>query len=148
MNNDNSFLGSGWGFPPDFDKNSGTVRLVSGEEDIKESLHVLMATKPNERVMQSAYGCGLRSLVFENIDSSAITLIKETIKRAVIFFESRIDLEDIEVDETRAYEGVLLINLIYTIRTTNTRTNMVYPFYFQEGTNITGAATAQLPPPY
>ena len=136
MTNTASFLGTGWGFPPEFNKTSGSVRLVSGEEDIRESLFVLMATKPNERMMQFAYGCGLASMVFENIDSNSIAAIKDTIRRAVIFFESRIDLEDIEVDESLVSEGVLLINLIYTVRTTNTRTNMVYPFYFQEGTNL------------
>lgn len=147
MNNDNSFLGSGWGFPPEFNRKSGSVSLVSGEEDIKESLYILLSTKPNERVMQSAYGCGLTSLVFESIDSTSITLIKDAITRAVIFFESRIDLEDIEIDEKQAQEGILLINLTYTVRTTNTRTNMVYPFYFQEGTNLAGEGTIKLPAP-
>jgi len=144
MGNENSFLGSGWSFPPRFDRRSGTVSLVSGEEDIRESLHVLLSTKPNERVMQSAYGCGLSALVFENLDASSITLIKDTIRRAVIFFESRIDLEQIDIDESSAHEGMLLINLTYTIRTTNTRTNMVYPFYFQEGTDLGGEGTTKL----
>jgi len=137
MDTDNSFLGSGWSFPPEFNKNSKSVKMVSGEEDIDESLRILMATKPMERVMQPAYGCGLKSLVFEKIDSSSLTLIRDAIKQAVIFFEPRIDLEDIEIDEERAYEGILYIKLIYTVRTTNTRTNLVYPFYFMEGTNIT-----------
>lgn len=137
MDTDKTFLGSGWSFPPEFNKRSRSVRMVSGEEDIKESLRILMETKPNERVMQPDFGCGLKSLVFESINPSSLTMIKDTIRRAVLFFEPRIDLEDIEIDEKQAYEGLLTIKLVYTVRTTNSRTNLVYPFYFKEGTNIT-----------
>lgn len=136
MDTNKSFLGSGWGFPPEFHKRSGSVRMVSGEEDIRESLRILMATKPMERVMQPDFGCGLNSLIFEKIDSSSLTMIQDAIKRAVLFFEPRIDLEEIEIEEERAYEGILIIKLIYTIRMTNTRTNLVFPFYFIEGTNL------------
>lgn len=136
MDTNKSFLGSGWGFPPEFHKRSGSVRMVSGEDDIRESLRILMATKPKERVMQPAYGCGLKSLVFENIDTSSLTLIRDAIKWAVLYFEPRIDLEDVVFDQTQSHEGMLYIKLIYTVRTTNSRTNLVYPFYFLEGTNI------------
>lgn len=133
---DKSFLGSGWGFPPAFSTKSGSVRMVAGEEDIDESLRILMATKPKERVMQPAFGCGLQSLVFENIDENSLSLIKDTILRAVLFFEPRIDLEDIEIDKEHSYDGVLYINLIYRVRATNTRSNLVYPFYLREGTTV------------
>lgn len=136
MDLNNSFLGTGWGFPPEFNKKEGTVRLVSGEADINESLFVLMATVPMERVMQPAYGCGLKLMVFESINESTITLLKDTIRRAVLFFEPRITLNEIEIDQEQAQEGVLYIQLNYTVRTTNSRSNMVYPFYFLEGTNI------------
>lgn len=136
METDKSFLGRGWGFPPEFDKHSKSIRMVSGEEDIDESLRVLMATAPGERVMQPDYGCGLKLRVFENINESNLTSIKDAIRHAVLFYEPRITLENIEIDEERADEGVLYIKLIYTVRTTNSRSNLVYPFYFQEGTNI------------
>jgi len=136
MDMDKTFLGSGWGFPPEFNQNSKSVRMVSGEEDIAESLRILMATAPMERVMQPAYGCGLKLLVFESINENVITLIKDTIERAVLFFEPRINLEAIEIDGERAFEGILFIKLIYTVRTTNSRSNLVYPFYFREATNI------------
>lgn len=136
MDTDKSFLGTGWGFPPEFNKKSGTVGMVAGEEDIDESLRILIATLPKERVMQPAYGCGLKSLVFENITESTLTLVKDAIQRAVLFFEPRIDLEDIEINEEQAYGGVLYIKLHYTVRTTNSRSNLVYPFYFREATNL------------
>lgn len=136
MGADQSFLGTGWGFPPEFNRDAGEVRMVRGAEDIDESLRILMATVPRERVMQPAYGCGLKQLVFESINESTLTLIRDAIQRAVLFFEPRIDLEDIEIDEGQAHEGVLLIKLNYIVRTTNSRTNLVYPFYFLQGTNL------------
>jgi hypothetical protein len=136
MGADQSFLGAGWGFPPEFNRDAGAVRMVHGTDDIEESLRILMATVPRERVMQPAYGCGLKQLVFESINESTLTLIRDAIQRAVLFFEPRIDLEDIVIDEGQAHEGVLLIRLDYRVRTTNSRTNLVFPFYFQQGTNL------------
>ena len=136
MSIDRSFLGTGWSFPPEFNRPSRTVKMVSEEDDIRESLRILLSTSPGERVMQPAYGCELRSLIFENMSESTITEIKDVIERAVLFFEPRISLHSVEVDTTDIYEGLIKIKLDYTIRTTNSRSNMVYPFYFQEGTDI------------
>lgn len=136
MSANQSFLGNGWGFPPEFNRDAGEVRMAHGAGDIDESLRILMATVPRERVMQPAYGCGLKQLVFESINESTLTLIRDAIQRAVLFFEPRIDLEEIEIDEGQAHEGVLLIKLNYRVRTTNSRTNLVYPFYFLQGTNL------------
>lgn len=133
---DKSFLGTGWGFPPEFSRRGKEVRLVSADDDIRESLRILLSTSPGERVMYPEYGCGLRAMVFGNIDSSTITGIKDLIESAVLFFEPRITLDNIEVDTGELYQGILRISLEYTIRTTNTRSNMVYPFYILEGTNI------------
>lgn len=136
MDLDKTFLGNGWGFPPEFNRRSGAVRLVSAEDDINESLLILMATVPLERVMQPDYGCGLKLMVFEAINESTLTLIRDTIERAVLFFEPRITLENIDIDASLAHEGILNIKLNYLVRTTNTRSNLVYPFYFLEGTDI------------
>jgi phage baseplate assembly protein W len=135
MNTDKSFLGIGWGFPPEFDRNEGAVRMVSGGDDIKESLRILISTVPQERIMQPAYGCGMKMQVFENITESTLTLLKDAIQRAVLFFEPRIDLDHIDIDEGAAAEGILYIDLHYVVRTTNSRSNLVYPFYFREATN-------------
>lgn len=136
MDHDRAFLGRGWSFPPEFDHAAKTVKMVSGEEDIQESLRILLSTVPGERVLQPSYGCGLKRLVFEHVSESTITEIKDLIERAVLFFEPRISLTHIEVDTAPVYEGLIRIRLDYTVRLTNTRTNIVYPFYFLEGTNL------------
>lgn len=86
--------------------------------------------------MQPSYGCGLNKMVFESMDESAITEIKDLIGRAILFFEPRITLEDIEIDVSDLDEGLLSIVIEYTIISINTRSNIVYPFYIQEGTSV------------
>ena len=138
MASDKKFLGRGWSFPPEFHKHADAVnvKMVSEEDDIRDSLSVLLSTRPGERIMQPAYGCRIHSMVFESINESSITEIKDVIERAVLFFEPRISLESIEVDAENVYEGTLNIQLNYKIRTTNTRSNVVYPFYFLEGSHV------------
>jgi hypothetical protein len=138
MEIDKAFLGVGWSFPPEFHKHAGSVTLktVSNEEDIRESLTILLSTTPGERIMQPAYGCRLKMMLFESVNESTVTEIKDVIERAVLFFEPRITLENIEVDAENIYEGMINIRLDYTIRTTNTRSNVVYPFYFIEGSQV------------
>ncbi len=136
MSIDKSFMGTGWGFPPEFNKKTREVKMVSEETDIRESLHILLSTSPGERIMLPSYGCGLKSKLFETINESAITEIKDLIERAILFFETRITLNSINVDTEKQYNGILKILLEYTVRTTNNRSNMVYPFYFREGTLI------------
>ena len=136
MTADTSFLGTGWAFPPSFDWRSKEATLVSQVEDIEQSLHILLSTTPGERVMQPAYGCGLMRMVFTNINESTATEIKDMVARAILFFEVRITLNEVDIDWSDIANGLLRLQLDYTVRTTNTRSNMVYPFYLREGTNL------------
>ena len=135
---DKTFLGIGWSFPPEFHKfgDGINVKMVAEEEDIKESLRILLMTRPGERVMQPSYGCGLQGMVFATINQSTVTEIKDIVERAVLFFESRITLEEIDIGTEDALEGRINIRLNYTVRKTNTRSNIVYPFYHLEGSQV------------
>lgn len=130
-----AFLGRGWNFPPSFTKNKG-VDIVSYEKDIRQSLYVLFGTSPGERVHRYDYGCPLRKYVFEVMNASTVTRMRNDIEKAVTLFEPRIVLEEVSFVEKVA-EGMLLIRLTYTICRTNKRSNMVYPFYLNEGTDVT-----------
>ncbi len=134
--NNPAWLGRGWAFPPEFDRRNREVNMVTAEEDIAQSLEILLSTSPGERVMNPSYGCGLRAMVFENLSETTLTQIEDVIERAVLFFEPRIILDSVEVDVAEAYRGLMRLHLNYTIRSTNNRSNIVYPFYFQEGTNV------------
>lgn len=133
----NTFLGNSWSYPPALEHDSTPTRMVSDEENIRQSLWTLLSTSPGERVHRYDYGCPIRRYVFEAMDISTQTLLRDEIERAVVMFEPRVDLNrvDFEVNEK---EGILSITLDYTIRQTNRRTNMVYPFYLNEGTDLTG----------
>ena len=135
---DKQFLGSGWGFPPEFTKLGDCIqtKMSSNEEDIRESLVLLLSTRPGERIMQPAYGCGIHALVYEVLNESTVTEIVDMIERAILFFEPRIVLDNIDVIEEQLGQGKLLLNLSYRVRSTNTRSNMVYPFYLIEGTRV------------
>lgn len=131
-----SFLGTGWSFPPRFVKQMDQVMLVSDEDDIRESLIILLSTRPGERVMNPLYGCNLDDLLFAPLNLTLKTYVIDLIETAILYFEPRIDLNKIEISENNDLEGELLIELDYTVRSTNTRRNLVYPFYRGEGTDI------------
>jgi phage baseplate assembly protein W len=133
---DRQFLGRGWGFPPAFDSSRRAVRMVEHEADIHESLRILFTTLPGERVMRPEFGGGLDHYVFARIEPTVITLLKGTIRDAILYFEPRIALEEVLVDTSGQYDGQLLFDIRYTVISTNTRSNMVFPFYFSEGTNL------------
>lgn len=130
-----SFLGTGWGFPPTFRRENGCVDMISDVDDINSSLEILLSTTLGERMMHPSYGCDLRRLLFEPLDTSLKSYIKEMITRAILYFEARILLEGVTL-ESKHLEGMLEITLEYRVRITNSRYNFVYPFYLDEGSNI------------
>lgn len=134
--NKKSFLGRGWSFPPRFDDEMNELTMVSEEKDIRESLFILMSTTPGERVTYPTYGCDLHQYAFKPIDSDTRFLMRETISKAVRIFEPRVELEEIQFDTTNQIEGVIYLTVFYKIIKSNIRTNIVYPFYLVEGTEI------------
>lgn len=136
MAENKSFLGSGWSFPPRFLESTSGLELSHDDRDIAESIFILLSTTPGERIMNPRYGCDLHSMVFANMGNSTKTLIEDMISTAILYFEPRIDVESITVDDSDQLEGKLNINILYKIKGTNSRKNMVYPFYLTEGTDI------------
>jgi phage baseplate assembly protein W len=133
---DKTFLGTGWAFPPEFDNSSQSNKMVSEDEDIRQSLFIILSTRPGERMMLPDFGCGINEMAFETMDRANMTYAQNLIETAFLRYETRITVNDIEFETAEEIDGILYINIDYTIRTTNTRSNMVYPFYLKEGTNI------------
>lgn len=134
-NSNNSFLGKGWSFPPTFNKVTGSVEMVSDEEDIRQSLQILLSTSLGERVMQPEYGCNLADYVFEGLSSTTIGYIRERVANSLLFYEPRIVVERIDVTGEGTIdnlEGRFLISITYTIPGTNSRFNYVYDYYRNE----------------
>ncbi len=135
MANDRSFLGTGWSFPPTFRRSTRSVEMLSDEYDIQSSLEILLSTRVGERVMQPKYGCNMEKLLFEPLDTTLQAYMKDLIRTAILYFEPRIILENVTLEPV-VNEGRININIEFTVATTNTRNNFVYPFYLNEGTEI------------
>src|SRR5688500_9771153 len=140
------FLGRGWSVPPYFDKSLVGVHVIAEEEDIYSSLEILLTTSRGERVMLPQYGCNMDELVFESLDSGIASLMKDKIKTAILYHEPRITLENIEMYDHNEVEGVIMIEVIYTVKSTNSRFNFVFPFYKIQGTDINLTSTVNLLP--
>ncbi|MEL6359112.1 MAG: GPW/gp25 family protein [Bacteroidota bacterium] len=134
MDDENSFIGTGWAFPPSFDPHSRSVEVVKNERDIIESLRILLSTTPGERTMEPEYGCDLSPLAFQRLDLNLETLMVNNIKKAILYYEPRILVDSVKIDTEDRLEGTIHIKVNYTIRATNTVQNMVYPYYFEEPT--------------
>lgn len=127
------FLGRGWAMPVQLDRRSGQVASVAYEEDIRQSILIILETAPGERVMRPNFGCSIHEMVFTAVDSTAIQLIRSTVEEALVRCEARIDVLGITVDEEATTEGKLLVEIEYRVRKTNQTGNLVFPFYFREG---------------
>lgn len=136
MNEYKSFLGKGWGFPPIFEKKTKAVAMLEDEADIESSLEILLSTRLGERIMVPEYGCNLEELLFKPLNLTLKTYVIDLIKKAILYHEPRIDVNKIFIDPLNEIEGELLIKIDYTIRSTNSRKNMVFPFYKAEGSEI------------
>jgi phage baseplate assembly protein W len=135
MAKDDSFLGTGWSFPPEFDRDTGTVNMVTKTEDIDQSLTILLSTSLGERVMQPKYGCNLVEFEFEPTNNSLISYLIDLVENAILIYEPRIEVLNIGITSPESFElieGRLQINVDYKVRETNTRFNYVYDFYLRE----------------
>lgn len=129
------FLGQGWSFPPTFTRSGNTLEMVKAEKDIKQSLEILLSTTLGERVMRSDFGADLHQQIFEPMDAAFSTFISDIISQAIVNYETRVDLDAVDVD-VESNDGRIVLTISYTIISTNTRSNIVYPYYLNEGTNL------------
>lgn len=123
-------LGVGWAFP--VKPVDGRLRFARYEEDVEQAIQIILLTSPGERVMLPEFGAGLRDFIFEPNSSPTRARIAETIRKALLDWEPRINLERVEVTEG-GDDNVVLIHIDYVVRATNQFYNRVFPFYLLEG---------------
>ena len=126
------FLGVGWKYPVRSDLN-GKIALSHYEEDIQEAIRIILGTAKGERVMRPDFGCGVHELVFSPISTATMTLVENSVREALTFWEARIELIRVEASDREAGAGKLLVDIEYKVRVTNNRFNLVHPFYLKEG---------------
>lgn len=123
------FLGVGWGFPPSLDA-QGFVARAEYEESVRQSIWIILGTARGERVMRPDFGCGIYDLVFDVNSASTAGKVAQAVRQSLLLFEPRIQVLDIDVRAANGGE-VLLIDIDYQLRATNTAFNLVYPFYLE-----------------
>jgi phage baseplate assembly protein W len=132
MSDPSDFIGRGISFPLRVDQ-SGAIATSSGPEDIDSSIRMVLTTAPGERLMRPNFGCRIWELLFEPINANTLGLMGEAVREAIGRWEPRVTLDDVRVDPSERDSGAVLINIDYTVGTTNDRRNLVYPFYVIPG---------------
>ncbi|MGW0809102.1 GPW/gp25 family protein [Nonomuraea sp. NPDC002799] len=127
-----AFLGTGWAFPVSVGPD-GAFATASYEEDVHQAITIILGTNPGERVMRPDFGAGLETFVFEPINATTMTRIRNRVRDALVDWEARIDVLDVTVTADPDRQGRLDIEVGYRIRATNSLHNLVYPFYLREG---------------
>lgn len=126
------FIGRGWAFPLRVDATGG-IALVGREQEIEESIRLILGTSPGERPMRPEFGCRIHEYLFSSADSETAGAIAREVRSALQRWEPRIDIADVNVTFDAREATLLYINVGYTIKATNDRRNLVFPFYVIPG---------------
>jgi uncharacterized protein len=128
------FLGHGLGFPVEID-DTGALPYASAENKVQQSLLIILGTARGERVMNPDFGSRLHELVFEPNNSSTKGRIVQYVNEAIVKWEPRVEISRVNVTTDPATAGKVLVDIEYRVRATNSRFNLVYPFYLRESSN-------------
>jgi uncharacterized protein len=130
-NNPKAHLGVGWAFP--IKPVNGGLAFARYEDDIERAIPIILLTEPPERPMLPEFGAGLRRFVFEPSSPATWRSMEQTVQRALIDWEPRINVENVRVTQDAVEPNLLLIAIDFVVRATDTSYNRVYPFYLLAG---------------
>jgi len=125
------FLGVGWAFPLRIDAD-GSFARSEHDEDIREAIRIILSTVPGERVMRPEFGCGIHEYVFAVLNAANLALMEREVEKALTLFEPRIEVVSVTAAPDSDAVGKVVIDIAYRVVSTNSRRNMVYPFYLAE----------------
>ena len=128
---DKKYIGTGWCFPVQTDA-AGKIKLVTGNEDIEQAIHIILDTSPGERVMRPLFGCNAKEMVFDSIRPETMTLMADAVKQALTLWEPRILVRRVTVERDEKIETALVCKIDYEINTTHDNRNIVHPFYIDK----------------
>ena len=126
------FLGTGWAHPVGTDYR-GDIELSSAEDNIRQSVRIIIGTAKGERVMRPDFGCEVHDYVFAAADPATLSMVEDAVEDALVQWEPRIDVERVEAAPDEENHNRVLVEIDYWVRETNSSANMVYPFYLNEG---------------
>jgi len=126
------FLGTGWSYPVQTDQ-QGNIKMEGGEDNIERSVRLILGTAKGERVMRPEFGCDIHDQVFSALSPATLNRIEESVRSALVRWEPRIDVESVDATPDANNPNKVMVDIEYWIQRTNSRSNMVYPFFVQEG---------------
>ena len=125
---DPAFIGRGIRWPMGVD-HTGSIAMAGGPDELDRAIRVVLATAPGERVMRPGFGCRIWDLLFEPVNANTLGLMAQAAREAIAQWEPRVHVEEVDVEPDAADGGLVHIAVRFTVRTTNDRRNLVYPFY-------------------
>ena len=129
-------IGSGWSFPPKLD--FGSVALSTGEDEINQSIRIILQTPVGSRVMRPEFGSRLHELVFAPISAATFATARHYVEQSLGYWEPRINVNGVDVRPHAQHPEVLIIAIDYTIRATYDERSLVVPFYTIPGEAVRG----------
>jgi phage baseplate assembly protein W len=126
------FLGVGWKYPVQLDEQS-QIAVSRYEQDVREAIWIVLSTAPGERLMHPDFGCGIHEYVFAPNNTRTAGLVRFHVEEALARWEPRIELQEVQVQADPSDPTVLLVSISYQVRATDSRFNLVYPFYLERG---------------
>ncbi|HEY3737412.1 MAG TPA: GPW/gp25 family protein [Jatrophihabitans sp.] len=122
------FIGRGFRWPMGVD-HTGSIALTNGPDDLDRSLALVLMTAPGERLMRPQFGCQIWDLLFEPVTANLLGLMNEMVRQALAQWEPRVVVTDVQSVPNPDDHGTIRIAIGYTVRATNDRRNLVFPFY-------------------
>lgn len=128
--NSKTYIGNGLSFPLRLNAR-GEIMLVTGSEDIEQSIRIILGTRPGERVMRPTFGCRAYELMFDPRSATTISLLQEYVYDALRMWEPRIEVISVDVTSDEENDGGLLASIEYEIKAIHDTRSIVYPFYIE-----------------
>lgn len=133
MTGNKSFMGRGFKFPFGVDPAAKRIAMISAEDDIKESIQIILRTNIGERVMLPEFGTSAGDFLFSDSSTERISALESNVREALERWEPRISDVEVNAVDNGGSRNMVELNITYAVRMTNNRFNMVYPFYMMEG---------------
>ncbi len=124
----NDFIGAGWAFPLRTDATGG-IALVSHEQEIEESIRLILGTAIGERPMRPEFGCAIHDYIFAPTDATTAGRIAYEVRAALRRWEPRVEVAEVNVDSAEDDPALLYIDVRYSLTNSNDPRNLVFPFY-------------------
>jgi len=123
-------LGAGMKFPPQIDPGTGRFAVSAREQSVRESVYLILMTNRGERWLEPGFGSQVTRYTFMDTSPTMMRLMSDELRELLLTQEPRISDVKIEIDpEIR--EGCLLVDIQYTVAASNSRENIVFPFYLR-----------------